>query len=187
MRDLLTPHTNPRDIIRRRVAAGLLAGAVLAGSGCGESPPTAMSDGRAARWHETIAGIRTADRPQALAALARLSGYVERDTKAGQLTPADAAALRAGIAQARRHLPRAVAAPTTALAVGTVTPPPPTAASRPHGAVSTTPPRPPAAPPASKKNEAKAHKDAAKAQKQSREAQNTKSKPQKRKAKGAKR
>ena len=67
VRDQPTPYTDPSDVIRRRAAACLLAGAVLTTAGCGASPSTSLSDGRAARWHDTIAGIRSADRPQALA------------------------------------------------------------------------------------------------------------------------
>jgi hypothetical protein len=211
VRDLPRPHTNPGHVTRRRATACLLAGAAIATGGCGESPATSLSAGRAARWHDTIAGIRTADRPRALAALARLSGYVDRDAQAGQLAPADAAALRAGIAQARRHLPPAVTAPATAVAVSTVTPPPPPVAStktktrtqtHTETQTSTPPPaavaEPPAAPPANGKDDAQARKDdeqarkdAAKAQKESLKAQKeaakraqAKPKPEKVKPKG---
>jgi hypothetical protein len=167
------------DAVRRRVAACVLAGAALGAAGCGDSPAPPLSEGRAARWHDTIAGIRSAaaaaDRPTALAALARLSGFVARDAQAGQLAAADAAALKAGIAQARRHLPQPVTAPATATAVAARSaapaPPPPPVTTQPRQQTSRTttarPPaaaEPPAAPPASTKDDAKAQKDAAKAQ-----------------------
>jgi hypothetical protein len=182
--------------LRKRTAACLLAGAVLAAGGCGESPARSLSAGRAARWHDTISGIRAAaaaaDRPTAMAALARLSGYVDRDAQAGQLAAADAAALKAGIAQARRHLPQPAATPATALAA----PPPPP----PGGGTQAQPSRTTAAaPPAAAKspgtssgtaqgqnNDAKAPKDAAKAQKDAAKAQKDAAKAQKDDAKPAK-
>jgi hypothetical protein len=183
------------DAIRKWTAAGLLAGAVLAASGCGESPTTSLSAGRAARWHDTIAGIRTAaaaaDRPTALAALTRLSGYVDRDAHAGQLTVADAAALRAGIARARRHLPQQAATPVAASALATAAAT--TAAAPSAAATSTRPatgssrPRPSSPPPAATpppppaantKDDAKAQKDAAKAQKDAAKAQKKQAKAQ---------
>ncbi len=98
--------------IRRWTSASVLVGVFTAAAGCGASETTPLSAGRAARWHDTIAKVRasaTTDRPAALTALTRLSAYVDRDAKAGQLPVADAAALRAGIAQARRHLPKPAA------------------------------------------------------------------------------
>ena len=188
MRTLQRPLISSGDTIRRRTVACLLAGAALAAGGCGESPATSLSAGRAARWHDTIAGIRAAaaaaDRPTALAALTRLSGYVARDAQAGQLAAGDAAALKAGIAQARRHLPQPVTVPAAALAVRTPPPPPPPiATTRTHASETTTTPAPaaeppaeppaapPAAPPASSKGDEQAQKDAAKAQKESLKAQ----------------
>jgi hypothetical protein len=178
VRDFRTRH-EPGDVIRKLTAACLLAGAVLAAGGCGESPTASLSAGRAARWHDTISAIRAAaaaaDRPTALAAMTRLSGYVDRDAQAGQLAAADAAALKAGIAQARRHLPQPATTPATAFAPP---PPPPGASTQAQSSRTTTAPPAAAAAPETgdggaqgQSDAAKAPKDAAKAQKDAAKAQ----------------
>jgi hypothetical protein len=207
VRNLQRSLTSSGHALRKRTAACLLAGAALAAGGCGESPATSLSAGRAARWHDTIAGIRAAaaaaDRPTALAALTRLSGYVDRDAQAGQLVAADAAALKAGIAQARRHLPQPAATPATALAARAAPPPPPVAGAATQTSRTTTSPTGAAGSPGSgdsraqnndahaqddtpaPKDAAKAQKDAAKAQKDAAKAQKDDAKPPKKQDKAS--
>jgi hypothetical protein len=178
---------------------------VLAAGGCGESPTASLSAGRAARWHDTISAIRAAaaaaDRPTALASLTRLSGYVDRDAQAGQLAAADAAALKAGIAQARRHLPQPATTPATASSGRAAPPPPPPgggAQARPARTTTTAPPTASTSPGKSDgaaqgqnddanapKDADKAQKDAAKAQKDAAKAQKDAAKPPKKQDKAS--
>lgn len=120
----------------------IVALAALALGGCGSDAPT-LGKRSAEELHAQVAAVREAagegDRAAALKALEELSGTVRSLEDKGSLAEADAAALRRGIARARRRVRAELAAPEPAATVtATATP---TATSTPEPTATAAPPK----------------------------------------------
>src|SRR5436190_17053353 len=115
----------------------IVALAVLAFAGCGSEPR--LSASTAAELHKDVAAARSAaqagDPDAAVAALAALAKHIDSAESDGQLSSGAAAALRRGVARARRRAAKEISAPQpTPEATPTSTPTPtPTPSATPTG------------------------------------------------------
>lgn len=112
------------------VATGVLtAFASLGAVGCGSPTAPQLSPKAKSQMQRRLDDVRTGarsrDKAKALSALSGFSRLVSRESRAGHLSPAEARALKTGVAQARRRIELEIEPPTP-----TVAPTPPPAPSR---------------------------------------------------------